>query len=317
MTIDQILGKIEYVQAESNYWFVRTDYGKFFEEFIEKGCIAIGWDYITLKDICDNNEGVIKERIAKVEEIDASTFGGKVKISTTYNKLKTFTSLKKDDIVIIPSRNSDRLAFGRIKDEVAYEDVKAPEFTKRRRVEWLEEKAMSDLNPMFYRVKSNQHTISNVSHYAPYIDRVIGVLFQKEDNTHYVLNIEKTDDINFKDLQTLMNNIEALIRGIDDKFGFYEDVDEFYVKVSLQSKGTLELIKKGKSLAVLAFMLAIISCGDQNESVDSTQNTNPDLKIQGFMRENQKILDETTEAIRNLRINTQELTEPFIRNDGK
>lgn len=305
MTIDQILERVENVKAKSDYWFVRTDYGKYFDEFLDKNCIAIGWDYITLNDLKNSGEEAIKARIAREQKIDASTFGGKVKISTTYNKLKTFISLKKDDIVIIPSRNSDRLAFGRIIDEVAYEEVNAPEFTKRRRVEWMENKRMSDLNPIFYKVKSNQHTISNISTYAPHIDRVIGILFQKDNNTHYVLNIEKTDDINFSDLQGLMSNIEILTRKINEVYGFNENIDELYIKISLQSKGTLELIKAGgKTLAVLAFLVSLTACGNNS--------TNQESDIQGFMDENKSILDETAKAIDNLKINTQELSAPFV-----
>ena len=35
MNIEEILSRVDNVKPESNYWFVRTDYGKYFEEFVE------------------------------------------------------------------------------------------------------------------------------------------------------------------------------------------------------------------------------------------------------------------------------------------
>ena len=309
MNIQDVLKRVDNVKSESNYWFVRTDYGKYFDDFVKNKYIAIGWDYITLYDLKNSGKEFIKEKIAKVDKIDASTFGGRVKISTTYNKILTFISLKKDDIIIIPNKNSDKLAFGRIVDDNPFEENTAKEFVKRRHVEWYETKNMLDLNPIFYKVKSNQHAISNIAHYAPHIDRVIGILFTKEDKTHYVLNIEKTSDINFEDLQVFMSNIKLLIREINIAFAFNENLDELYVKISLQSKGSLELIKNGgKCLVILAFMFSLMSCKNTELSLEP--------EIQKFMDENSETLSKTTELIDSLKINIQKLTEPFVYNDG-
>lgn len=73
-----------------------------------------------------------------------------------------------------------------------------------------------------------------------------------------MLNIESTDDIKYDDLEILMRNIKTLIGCINDKFGFNDNLDEFYVKISLQSKGSLELIKTGKALIILAFIFVNI-----------------------------------------------------------
>ena len=211
MTIEDIVDKVEKLDKDANYWFVRTDYGKLFEDFYKNNYIAIGWDYLTLYEFKNTEEATIKNKIANTEEIDINTTGGKITVSTIYNKINTFINLQKNDIVIIPSRNSDRLAFGRISDEIAYEDLNTKEFVKRRKVDWIEIKQINDLNPIFYQVKSNRHTISNINSYSQYIDRVMGNLFKKGEKTHYVLNIEKTDDIGFDELkQFIDNNREVL-----------------------------------------------------------------------------------------------------------
>lgn len=303
MTISEILNKVEKVDTETQYWFIRTDYGSQFDGFISGKYVAIGWDYITLNDLKISTEENIKARIAKKEDFDVSSFSGKIKSTTSYNKIKTFIDLKKDDIVVIPSRNSDRLAFGRIEDDKTYEEVEAKSFIKRRKVEWFEIKQMEDLNPIFFQVKTNQHTISNINRFAPHIDRVIGNLFKKGDKTHYVLNIDTTDDINFDELTLLMDNIKVLVKNLNKEFQFDENLEEFYVKINLQSKGTLELIKNGKSLAVLAYLIFLSSCNSLDQEKDK--------RIQGFIDSNRKTLESTTKVIDTMKVNTEEFTKIF------
>lgn len=304
MNVSEILKRVEKVDTKANYWFVRTNYGNHFEDFTERNYIAIGWDYLTLYEINNGKEETIKNTIAKQEGIDTSDPQGKMKVTSTYNKLKTFVSLKKDDIVVIPSRNSERLAFGQIIDELAYQDLNAKTFTKRRKVKWISVKYMEDLNPIFYQVKSNQHTISSIDSYAPHIDRVIGSLFKKGDNTHFVLNIEQTDDINFEDLKKLMDNINTLVKNINKELGFDENLEEFYVKINLQSKGALELIKSGKSLAVLAFLLYSSSC----KNLDNVKDTD----LTNLIENNRKTIETTNKVIDTMKVNTTALSKPFI-----
>lgn len=303
MTIQEILDKVDKLNSESNYWFVRTDYGKLFDDFYNGGYIAIGWDYLTLYEFRNSDENKIKSKMAQVEDVDITKFQGKIKITAAYNKIKTFINLKKDDIIIIPSRNSDRLAFGRIVDEQPYEDLNTKEFIKRRKVKWIDIKQMSDLNPIFYQVKSNQHTISNVKPYSQFIDRVMGNLYKKGDNTHYVLKIEKTEDISFEELRTLMDNIQTLVQNINEAYNFNDNTEEFYIKINLQSKGAVELIKKGKSLSVLAYLIFLTSCNN----LDSAQDDN----IRSFIQNNREVLESTSLVIDSLKMDTNELIKPF------
>jgi hypothetical protein len=305
MEIKEILQKVENISIDSKYVFFRTEKGNLFEQFTNENHIAIGWDYLTLSELRKLSLSEVKEKIALMQGLDITKSLGKGKATMSLNKLKLFLNLKKDDIIIIPSKNSDRLAFGRITDNEAYEEVEAEKFLKRRKIEWFKIVQMNDLNPIFYQVKSNHHTISNINRFAPHIDRVIGSLFQKGDNTHYVLNIEKEEHINFNELNGLMDNIKTLLNKINDEFDFKENPEEFYIKINLQSKGALELIKQGKSLAVLAFLLSTISC-----SVEKNQ-TIADSEIDKFIIENRKLLDATTKNIDTLKINIEDLIKPF------
>lgn len=304
MNIEEIIDRVDNVNSRSDYWFIRTDHGRLFDDFYEGGYVAIGWDYITQSDLRKQDFDKIRRNLAINENIDLSTTSGKGQATAIYNKLQNFINLKKDDIVIVPSRNSDRLAFGRIIDESSYDEVNAKSFIKRRRVHWLKIRQMQDLNPIFYQVKSNHHTISTVNGYSKFIDREIGNLFKKGENTHYVLNVLKEDDINFNELKSLIDNIDALLININSTLGFDENYDNFYVKINLQSKGSLELIKKGKSLAILAYLLFLSSCGNLDNETDNN--------IRILIKENRELLEDTKADIDTLKVNINELTKPFV-----
>ena len=307
MEIKEILEKVENFSTERDYWFVRTNYGKNFDIFYEGDYIAIGWDYLTVNDIKTKADSEIKEIIKNKEGLDSFNSKQKGKITLFYNRIKAFFKLKKGDIIIVPSRNSDRLAFGEIMDDEPYEDKDALEnsiYFKRRKVKLLEQKIIYELDPIFFQLKTNQHTISDANRFAPYIDKVIGNLFRKGDLTHYVLNIEKTEDINFKDLSGFMDNIEQLVTSINSELEFNEELDQFFVKINLQSPGKIELIKKaGKSLAVLAFLLSAVACGEEKVEMDP--------KLQKIYDENASVLIDTKTKIDTLDINISELTQPF------
>lgn len=303
MTIQEIIDKVDELNSEANYWFVRTEYGKLFDDFYLGGYIAIGWDYIQLNEFKHSDEFKIKGKIAQFEKVDLHNFQGKIKITSIYNKIKAFTNFRKDDIIIIPSRNSDTLAFGRIIDEKPYEELNAKEFIKRRKVAWIELKQLTDLNPIFYRVKSNQHTISNVINYSQHIDRVMGNLFKKGVHTHYVFNIKKTNDISFQELRTLMDNIQFIVKEINEFYKFNDNIDEFYIKINLQSKGALELIKKGKSLSILAYLIFLASCNNLDNEQDD--------EIKTLITRNRDVLESTSLVIDSLKIDTNDLIKPF------
>lgn len=307
MTVQEILNQVENFNENRNYWFIRTDTGKHFDIFYEGNYIAIGWDYLGLKDIFSKSDSEIKEIIAKNEQLDSFDATQKGKITSIFNKISAFLKLRKGDIIIVPSRNSDRLAFGEIMETEPYEDSNAIEmgnYFKRRKVKWIENKSIFELDPMFYQLKRNQHTISSVDRFAPYIDKVVGSLFKKGDKTHYVLNIEKRDDINFRDLSNLMDNIEDIILEINRELKFDDNLDEFFVKINLQSPGKMELIKAGKSLAILAYLLNLVSCGIDPKTEKDPQIKNIATKIQGKLNNTKTIID-------TLDIDTNDITQPF------
>ncbi|QXP60596.1 hypothetical protein [Olleya sp. HaHaR_3_96] len=309
MDFNDILDQVNEIAPEKGYWFVRTDGGAYFEHFYEKKIIAIGWDYINMHDISTlvSNEFDIKMKIAQKEGLDSENSKDKGKITSIYNKIKAFKELRRNDFVIIPSDGSSRLAFGVVADDNVFTDIVDPDcsFHKRRKINWLENKDVDDLDSIFYQVKINRHSISSIKSYQSYIDKVVSTLFLKNGFSHYVLDIGTREDVHIKTLLDLINNITELTEKLNSEFQLGEDIDASSIKLNLQSPGKIEFkFLNGKSLILLAALLGPLSLG--SDSIDGVDESTTDALIE-FKRVNTESLDKIDQAIDELEIDRQKI----------
>lgn len=149
------------VVEDRHYWFVRTTGGTHYEDFTTNGYISIGWDYLSIEYFRKNPEEVVKKQIEKSErnqpteaEDSRGESGQALKQAVTmiYNKIDRFVNqFNLGDVVLVPSKNSEKLAIGIITSDV-YEDstyvqkfivlnpdseiVPCP-YYKRRNVKWI------------------------------------------------------------------------------------------------------------------------------------------------------------------------------------
>lgn len=298
MNITDLIDSVVEVQQETNYWFIRTDYGRYYDTFVENGFIAIGWNNVTVSELneLDVFRYTIHERLTISENINTASQGGKSKLTSITNKLVKFVNLKENDVVIIPNQNSGQYAFGVIQGSAPYTDYGNTlncEHQKRRRVKWLAKKTMQELDPMFYKMRFTQHSISSIQEYAPYIDAVTHALFKKNNNTHLVLDIRKEGDINVELLTGLMKNIQTFATKINDDHRFEELVGQSSIKINLQSPGKVEFIYPiGKSITLAAILLGIVSCGPIQSGSQIEEDIN--LKRELYHNEIKQINDSLT-----------------------
>lgn len=254
----------------------------------------------------NKSESEIKYIISKKENLNPLDSRQKGKITSIYNKIERFSKLKRGDIVVVPSRKSKRLAFGEIIDDLSFEkeDDNIERYSKRRSVKWIENNSIWNLDPNFFRLKINQHSISDIGSFAPYIDKIVGSLFKKDDKTHYVLKIEKEEEINFLAVTALMENFKDVLKDINKTLALNENEDEFFVKMNFQSKGTIEIIRTGVSLPIMAYLLFLTSCGKSSKDV-----TDPSLR--SIFEKNQKKLQNTVSQFDTLEIDKSEIIAPF------
>lgn len=276
MSIASILENVKIVSQEKGYWFVRTDSGRYFDDYVENNYIAIGWNEINTKDLRQMTESgsEIKSKISESQESDDAEISQRqLKARTTgiFTKILRFKNLKRGDLVIIPSYSSTTLAFGIIQDEDIYtETVKAAllkcPFEKRRMVKWIESKPLAKLDPVFYQIIKSRHSICDIKKYDSYIDNVTETLYIKDDYTHFVININTEDAIELDKLLFLINTINTLNKKIIEDLKLPIENNEILIRLNLQSPGRIEFKSLGIALIVLALLFSSCASGDTTKS---------------------------------------------------
>lgn len=303
MELEKLIENIGELNPNRNYWLVRTDSGQFYDVFKEGNYIGIGWNKITIENLSRLNITAIKEKIAKEYNYDLESSYGKSKCTQIYNKLNRFRELKKGDVVIIPSRASFRLAFGIIEDDVVYSDIDNRDqcpYYKRRKINWITEKTITDLDPIFYLVKQSRHAISSIQKYHNAIDNILNNLYIKEGYGHYVLDITTTDEINVNSLLGLVDGVQALLDKLNKHFELGEDITSSSIKLNLQSPGKIEFkLKHGKALVYLAVVLSLSACSSsQGSNTDQVENE----KVKTFMEIEKDVIDHTNKTMEELKV---------------
>lgn len=276
MIFQDLVNHVNEMNIEKGYWFVRTDSGIYFDTFVKNNFIGIGWNQITIEDITHSTKAgnEVKSKIAATENIDIELSKGKGKATSIFNKLMRFNSLKKGDLVIIPSRNSSRYAFGVIQDSNIFSDIDNShncEYYKRKSVKWLSVEHVDKLDPIFYQIKITRHAISDIRKYANYIDNVTNSLYFKAGFGHFVLDIKTQKGINVITLIELVKSIQSLSEIINNTYDLNEDIDQNSIKLNLQSPGLIEFkLPIGKTLTILAAVLIMASC-DNPDNVNISQ----------------------------------------------
>ena len=139
------------VPNDTRYWIIRTNGGEYYEDFILHGYISISWDYISLNTLYNKSEDEIKRLIEVYEKISSSELDDdesdgttKGKITSILNKINRFVfEIDKDDIILIPSKNSDRVTIARVIGE-AYE-------TENYVEGYLKENPTTEITPCPYK----------------------------------------------------------------------------------------------------------------------------------------------------------------------
>jgi len=271
---------IENVQ-ERGYWLVRTDGGIHYDDFVINSYIAIGWNYISVEAFNEKNESEIKSIITRQERIAPTHAEDDIQqdkgiagyVTSIYNKLNRFIiEFSIGDIVIIPSRNTDRISIGVIIGDVqenpnhASDYLKAnPETTialcpyaKRRSVKWLKGINKEKIDVYLIKAFSSHHAISDVSDYADYINRELYPIYTRDHNIHSIIRTGHPDGLTFGELKSLIDLLSENMNEISSVTGFAYDANDVKVKLNINSPGIMEIIAgfSGAGICVAIIMLA-------------------------------------------------------------
>lgn len=254
------------INPNRNYWLVRTQGGMFFQEFFFSDYIAIDWNEIDdvdlIKDEKRHNELVelIKEKYDKDSVPGLSA-----------NQMRKFVrDMKKGDVVIIPSKNSEYIAYGELlNDEIYIENVKEEElekddcnFRKRRAVRWIKHQKKEEIDVYMYKLLNNHQTISSANEFADIIDRTLQPFYIKDDKAHFIVKVNQEGDISAIDLSSFVYNTTSLVDSFNKISNEQFNKREINTKVNVHSPGIIEFIGPIKVMSCIAFGAVILLGGE-------------------------------------------------------
>lgn len=224
---------IENISENTNFWLVRTNGGRFYEEYKSDGYIALGWNLVDSKNVYEDDEVELKLIKDELERVYEKKKGG-----TIFNKCLRFVDeMQPGDIVMVPNSENEEIFFARVGDyyeeDIDYTkeveilkrikdkedfgiELRCP-YKKRREIEILKCVKGNRLNPNLFRALASSHGISNINKYSDFILSSIYNLYVKENKLNMVINIEQTEGINGKDFSKLIYNICDITTLVDDK----------------------------------------------------------------------------------------------------
>lgn len=333
--VQEFLNDLPHLDSNSNYWLVRANGGDYFTDFNLNSYIGIGWNKITLDDIQESNNSneqlktiildkypniVSNTEVSEVlldeddsdEELDMPTYEvGQLttrQLSSTVGQLLRFTNdMNINDLVVVPSANSEQFIVGKITstpfeetkkhlDTLASESTnyKQSNFLKRIKVNWLGRFGREDADTALYKMIYSQHAISNIDSYSPYINRAI---FDA-----YVLD---GDELHLTYHVTQETNIEAKLLGqfiyqYSEMYELLSESNDLKIKVNIQSKGPAESTAKyligGAATFIMLFCAGSAAYG--GGKVSYSKDNKIDIEMNGIAKQHRENLAaaETVEA---------------------
>lgn len=235
------------IPKSTQYWFVRAYGGKYYSEFLEEGYIGLGDDRIRIADIEDYSEKDGFKNISSLENIKIiyKVFYPeytKQQVTLFSKRLFNFLySMKENDIVIVPSKSSERFLVGVIQGE-PYDSVihleaetedKKDIFKKRRDVIWIKEIKRKELPEKMYWVLSAHQSFFNIDEYAEQLGSLLSPLYMRDNEVIATFHVGTQKEITIKDWGVLQ---EVLIHSAGDQAG------QISLKIDVQSPGEIILL---------------------------------------------------------------------------
>jgi hypothetical protein len=251
---------IPIINTNRRYWFVRTNGGKYYDDFILGGFVAIGYNFLTEKIIEESYKNNNKDLFLRgyVEKLYPKESRPGLIIGYIN---KFYQDIKKGDIVISPSIDSDKLSFGEIIDEKVYyeseESIKKQkesiepgtreicEYQKRRKVHWTKAVEKNNIDLKLFRALCSHTAISDISNYDNAIERSMNNLYIKGDLLHYRFDITAESNIGFKTYLNLYSAIDDVV----NEFNNFDEpikasVNNITIKTQAESPGFIEFISE-------------------------------------------------------------------------
>jgi restriction system protein len=284
--LDQLIESFPKISNEKKYWLIRTQSGSLYETFRENHFVAIEHNEVPLsviRGIEDEAKGdliltqrLIREFVKKLAGTsltdDAIQSEEEILMvkrpGLKANQIFKFVyEVKKGDIVIIPSVNSDVISFGEVQEshigEFSPEQLRKMdnEYILKKKVKWIHDVARSDVDPYLYKLFMAHQALNEVGKYADVIERSMSNFFILDDEAHLIIEVKTTDEIPAKHLFGLGYEILQLVDDFANFAGIDVSSDDLLTTVNINSPGKIDLKAKIKKTTVVAGLIVFIAGG--------------------------------------------------------
>lgn len=260
------------IPSDRKYWLIRTERGKFYQDFKENGYVALGWDYFTNLD--DLKSAALASQVReKLTGIFKKVYPDEKRPGLAINQMIKFVNdISINDVIIIPSSNSKEISIGVVTSTPYTEspninntsclDIEKPEyeecrFIKRIQVEWLTQIKKSNVDLRLSKLLNARNTITQANFYSHFIDRSIYALYYKNGNAHLTLHVEKKEDVTVDEFAELLSSITGLINAYDNLV----EHKTLAIKSRVESPGPVEFIGDPISITLIAAVIGYLIYG--------------------------------------------------------
>jgi restriction system protein len=270
-SIDRLISEIAEIPKKRSYWLVRTQAGEYYSTFLKNRFVAIEHEKIGLGEInkiFEKNKQNKKGSLEDLKKLSKEKYP-EDRYGLIASQIMNFVvELKKDDVVIIPSYNSEIIAIGEIVSsaipELTAQQLADTECTyrKRKRVKWIKQIWRDELDPFLYRMLQAHQAINNISHYGDIVERTVGNFYIRNSEANLVLQVNEQFNINAKQLFGLGYNLLDYSQDFFDSLNLDLSTEDIQVKITLNSKGKIQL-KSGnlRTLWIIAVLAIAVNGG--------------------------------------------------------
>lgn len=233
------------ISNEKQIWFIRTNGGLYYNDFITNKYVALGWDAVSI-DLLLNSSISNDAKKEKISEL----YPDEKRPGLIFSQLYNFHCVMNNgDLVLIPSEGTKFIRvgiLGETVEEVSHinnsnEEYVVCSYTHKRKVQWISE---IDVSRDIYlsKIIKVQQTISNITEYADYIYRNIYSCYIVDDFIHLSLQKTSSSDLEMKSNVELQASILEIVDIFYELYGEDETYKKITIKTAVGSPGFIEVI---------------------------------------------------------------------------
>lgn len=210
---------IKKIPDSCNFWMIRTNRGVLYNEFVERGFVALGWNSIVKKTLEMDTKEQLKENISSNYPEEAIPMGAVNKCTKFIEKLASG-----DMAVIVGAKVVAFAEIGEYYEENneeytpqkeremwagiragTYQTLNLPcPYIKRRKIKVIAQMPEEKLDPHLFKALSSRHSLSDLGEYSSFILSACYDIFTYQNQSSFVFRVTSSKKLKSRDVAGIM-----------------------------------------------------------------------------------------------------------------